>query len=144
MHDHDGTVRRGAVKIKPGDPHIFHIDRIQPPADHRGVAGLCRDGLAQAIKNGLDGFQPRPDLAIGIGLIEPAQIGAVPDGTGAGMGMPLDKAGHQHLVGKTFVQPVFAPARQFVQRANAQNMAVADRDMAGRRALRIHGDDLAG
>lgn len=65
MHDHDGTVRRGAVKIKPGDPHIFHIDRVQPPTDHRGVAGLGRDGLAQAIKNGLDGFQPGQTLPSG-------------------------------------------------------------------------------
>ena len=57
------------------------------------------------------------------------------------MAVAFDQARHQHLAGEALVQPVVAPAGQFLKRAGAENAAVAHRHMGGVRTGRVHGDD---
>jgi hypothetical protein len=59
------------------------------------------------------------------------------------VGVALDEAGRQHVVGEASLDPVRPPSGQFVQAARAEDAAAAHGDMGGGGAARIEGDDAA-
>ena len=140
----DGAVGRDLVQIVPADAPAAIVDRVQRPSgERRGRVVQPGGGRAQPLDYLVDRFEARPHRPLRIHSVEEAAIDIGPEGALHRMAVAFDQAGHQHLVGEPLVQRIGAPPRQFVQRARADDAAVAHRDMACVRPGRIHGDDLA-
>ena len=140
----DGALGRDLVQIVPVDAPAAIVDRVQRPAGERRGRRLDPvGGLAQPRHDFVDRFEAGPDRAFRVHPVEIAAIDIGPERAFHRVAVALHQAGHQHLVGEPLVQRIGAPPRKLVQRAGADNAAVAHRDMACVRPGGIHGDDLA-
>ena len=141
----DRALGRYLVEVVPVRPPAAIVDRVQRPAgERRGRVIQLVGGLAQPLDRGVDGLEAGPDRAFGVHAVEEAAIDIGPERAFHDMAVAFDQTRHQHLAGEALVQPVVAPAGQLVERAGAENAAVAHRHMGGVRPGRVHGDDLAG
>ncbi len=141
QHAHSAG-RADAVQVMPADPLGAKVDRVEAPAQ-QGAIGLPRAGAAQLADHCLQRPAAWPVAAIWVTQIKIAAVGVAPQATGHQVGMGFDQPGQQHLVGKAVVKLMRAPALEFVDRADAQNAAVAHRHVGGVWARCVHGDDLA-
>ena len=110
------------------------VDRVKPPADH-DLIGIshCGVGLAQPGDHLVDALATRPDATGRIASVEEADVHVLPRAAGHHMAVGLDESGREHMVSEGVVDAVVAPAREFIERTNAEDAVAADGDGFGTR-----------
>ena len=100
--------------------------------------------FAQPVEQCRVGADSRRRTAVDAVTVEPADVGDHRERAFEGVGVGLDHARHQHVVGEATIDDVWSPARALVERPGRQDPAVAHRDRLDRRLGGIHRDDGAG
>ena len=110
------------------------IDRVEPPADHDLIGiGHSGVGLSQSGDYLVDAFAAGPYSAAWITSIEEADVHVLPRAAGHHMAVGLDESRREHMVSEGVVDAVVAPAREFIERADAEDAIAADGDGFGTR-----------
>ena len=144
VHQEHRAGRRHPVQVRRDHAAAAEEDGIEPPTHRRLVrVGETALGSPKSVHDLVDALESTVDDAVRRGPIEVAEIGVLPRAAFPGVAVPLDEARNDHLVGESVVDLVCPPSGQVVQRAGAQNPAVANRDVGRLRAAAVHREDLA-
>lgn len=131
------------VEMQGRQPVAREVDRVQAPDDEQLVwaAHLAFD-LLDLRDDGFERRAARPDLAVGVGPIEKADIRVGPGRPLGDVAVGLHQAGNEYLLLEGVIQLVGSPALQFGERADAEDLALAHGHVRPFRVAGIHGDDL--
>lgn len=142
--DHHRPGGRDPVEVVPGQARAAEMQRIEAPA----VEQLVRIGdgpvrLREPVHDGADVVQARHAAPVRAAAVAGADIGLAPEGALHHVGVPLDEAGEDDLVGEAAVRNRVEPV-ELGLRPDHQHAPVLHGDMRRVRPRRVHRDDPPG
>lgn len=145
VHYQHGAGGGDPVQIRGQHAPAAEEDGIEAPAQH----GLLRigqpvPGLGQALYHGVDARKTRVHHPIRRHALVEADVRILPRTAFPAMTVAFHQAGHDDLVGEAIVHLMGAPARQLLEGAGAEHVALTHRHVTRTRPARVHGDDGAG
>ena len=127
--DHeDGTRRRDPVEMFGDETLPREVDGVETPGPQRRrrvVEGGV--GLPQPFDHFVDGAAAGPDPAVGVAVVEVADVEVLPDAAGHRMGMGLDETGKEGRVAVAVVDLGHrVVGAQHLERPHLDDVAVVD------------------
>ena len=146
VEDEDRSVERHPVEMVAGEPGFrTEVDRVES-ADHDRLArsGGCRVEFPEAVEEGVVGADAGCDASVHTVAVEPPHVRQQGERAFQGVGVGLDHARHDHVLGEAPVDGVSSPTRALVERTGSEDTSVPYGDRLDRGLRRIHRDDGPG
>ncbi len=146
MEHEDRPLGRHPVEVLAGEAgFVAEVDRVEAADHDRFVgAGRRRVELAQTIEQPVVRPDAGGDPAVHPVAVEPPDVRQQGERALQRVGVGLDHAGHDDVVGETPVDRVRPPTRALVERPGGEDPSVTDGDGLDDGLRRVHRDDGAG